>query len=78
MSGSSPLNAAFMLEEYYRECTDLKTSAHEVFLDAKSAFDVVDHFQLLRRLYHAGINDGHWLLLKSLHENSSSVVKYRS
>ncbi|XP_052281161.1 uncharacterized protein LOC127878672 [Dreissena polymorpha] len=75
---SSPLNAAFILEEYYLECSDIKVTAHVVFLDAKSAFDVVDHCQLLLRLYHAGISDGHWLLLKSLHEHSSSAVRYTS
>ncbi|KAH3872531.1 hypothetical protein DPMN_035750 [Dreissena polymorpha] len=42
-----------------------KPLPHVVFLDAKSAFDVVDHSQLLRTLYHAGINDCLWLLLKS-------------
>ncbi|KAH3796781.1 hypothetical protein DPMN_150352 [Dreissena polymorpha] len=56
----------------------MKTPAHVVIFDAKSAFDVVDHSQLLRRLYHAGKSDGHWLLMKSLHENSSSVIKYKS
>ncbi|KAH3692270.1 hypothetical protein DPMN_191626 [Dreissena polymorpha] len=60
------------------ECTDMKTPAHVVLLDAKSAFDVADHSQLLRRLYHADISDGHWLLMKSLHESSSSVIKYKS
>ncbi|KAH3809683.1 hypothetical protein DPMN_138059 [Dreissena polymorpha] len=33
-SGSSPLNAAFILEEYYHECTDMKTPAHVVPLFA--------------------------------------------
>ncbi|KAH3810192.1 hypothetical protein DPMN_138581 [Dreissena polymorpha] len=28
---SSPLNAAFILEEYYLKCTDMKTPAHVVF-----------------------------------------------
>jgi hypothetical protein len=28
-----------------------------VLLDAKSAFDVVDPYHLLRRLYQTGIND---------------------
>ena len=64
---SSPLNAAVILDENYRECTDMKTQAHVVLLDAKSAFDVVDYSQPLRRLYHAGISNGHWLLIKSLH-----------
>ena len=44
-------------------------------LDAKAAFDVVCHSHIMRRLYYAGVNDGLWSLIKSLHENASSVVK---
>ncbi|XP_045215288.2 uncharacterized protein LOC123565485 [Mercenaria mercenaria] len=74
--GSSPLNAAYILEEFYRENADKKSESHVILLDAKSAFDVVNHKHLLRRVYHAGITDGHWELLKSLHSQSASVVKY--
>ena len=44
-------------------------------LDAKSAFDVVTHESLLRKLYLAGIEGSVWKLLHSLHINSTSVVK---
>jgi len=45
-------------------------------LDAKSAFDVVVHKNLLKKLYHLGIQDKHWTLIKSLHTNSSSAIKF--
>ena len=47
-----------------------------IFLDAKSAFDVVDHKHLMRRLYHKGVNDGHWTLINSMHHQAASVVKW--
>ena len=55
----SPLNAVLILEEVTRECKDQGDPVHLIFLDAKAAFDVVDHNHLMRRLYHTGINDSH-------------------
>jgi hypothetical protein len=46
-----------------------------VLLDAKSAFDVVIHSHLIRRVYHAGIQDKHWSLINSMHQKASSSVK---
>ena len=39
---SSPLNAAFLVEEFYRESKDSNKSVYIAFLDAKSAFDLVE------------------------------------
>jgi hypothetical protein len=41
--GSSPLNSALPVEETYRKNADNKNACQLVFLDAKSAFDVVMH-----------------------------------
>ena len=46
-----------------------------VLLDAKLAFDVVDPYHLLRRLYQTGISDKLWSLINSLHQGATSVVK---
>ena len=46
------------------------------FLDAKSAFDVVSHSSLLRKLFHLGIGVAEWSLVHSLHEGAESVVKW--
>ena len=37
-----------------------------VMLDAKSAFDVVVHKKMLRKLYHIGIDDNHWTIIDSM------------
>jgi hypothetical protein len=73
---SAPLNAAFILEEARREALDIGKLLTIVLLDAKSAFDVVVHTNLLKKLYHLGIQDKHWNLIKSLHTNASSAIKF--
>ena len=74
--GSSPLNSALPVEETYRENADNKNECQLVLLDAKSAFDVVIHSHLMRRVYHAGIQDKHWSLINSMHQKASSSVKW--
>ena len=73
---SAPLNAAFILEEARREALDIGKRLTIVLLDAKSAFDVEVHKNLLKKLYHLGIQDKHWTLIKSLHTNASSAIKF--
>ena len=73
---SAPLNVAFILEEARREALDIGKLLTVVLLDAKSAFDVVVHNNLLKKLYHLGIQDKHWTLIKSLHTNASSAIKF--
>ncbi|CAG2222940.1 unnamed protein product [Mytilus edulis] len=72
---SAPLNASFILEEVNRESLDLGKLLIIVLLDAKSAFDVVVHQNLMRNLYHLGIQDRHWNLINNLHKHASSVIK---
>ena len=50
--GSSPMNCSLILEEYIRNNKDSKLPTYIAFLDAKSAFDVVSHTSLLRKIYH--------------------------
>ncbi|MEW8544512.1 MAG: reverse transcriptase domain-containing protein, partial [Candidatus Thiodiazotropha sp.] len=76
-SGTSPLNAALILEEARRESKDQKKPFILVLLDAKSAFDVVNHKNMMRRLFHCGIQDNHWSLINSLHTNATTSVKWR-
>ena len=46
------MNCALILEEYIRENKDQKKDSFIAFLDAKVAFDVVNHASLMRRLFH--------------------------
>ena len=72
---ASPINAALVFEEFLRDSKDCNIPAHVILLDAKSAFDVVNHDYPLKRLYHIGIKDRHGSLISSLHQHASSVVK---
>jgi hypothetical protein len=64
------MNAALPVEEAYRILTDEKQNGHLVLLDAKAALDKVIHSHLLWRMYHAGIQDKTWTIIKSLHHNA--------
>ena len=67
--GSSPMNCSLILEEYIRNNKDSKMPTYIAFLDAKSAFDVVSHSSLLRKVYHLGIDGALWNIINSLHTN---------
>ena len=72
---ASPMNSALPVEEIYRESKDNNTEYELVLLDAKSAFDVVIHNQLIRGVFHIGIKDNHWSLINSMHQNATSAIK---
>ena len=73
---ASPLNAALILEEVTHECKDKGDPLYLIFLDTKSAFDMVDHTHLMWRFYHTGVDNTHWLLVDDMHQNVSSIVKW--
>lgn len=73
---SSPMNGSLILEEVIREHKDKRLPLYVAFLDAKSAFDVVSHNSLMRKLYHIGVEGVNWSLIHSLHEGAESVVKW--
>ena len=75
-SGSSPINSALPVEECYREAVDNNAECQVILLDAKAAFDKVIHSHIERRVYQAGIDDKHWVLIKSLHGNAESSIKW--
>ena len=70
------MNSALPIEESYRESKDNNASLHLVLLDAKAAFDTVIHSHMFRRVFLAGIEDRHWVLIKDLHENAKSQIKW--
>lgn len=73
---SSPMNCSLILEEFIRDRKDTKTDTFIAFLDAKAAFDVVNHASLMRKLYHLGIDGKEWQLLHSLHEGAETAIKW--
>ncbi|VDI19068.1 Hypothetical predicted protein [Mytilus galloprovincialis] len=75
---TTPLLCELMIEEFERESKDLKFPTYIALLDGKSAFDVVVHSNLIRRLYQAGISDQSIILIDSLYKNATSCVKWRN
>lgn len=73
---STPINAAFNMEESRRDANDMEEQLIIIMLDVKSAFDVVVHNHMMRRLYHLGIQDKHWSLTQNLHSNATTSVKW--
>ena len=73
---SSPMNCSLILEEYIRENRDLKKDSFIAFLDAKAAFDVVNHPSLMRKLFHIGVEGVTWNLIHSLHKKAQTVVRW--
>ena len=73
--GTSPINAAVIFEEVYREFEDQNNPFYIALLDAKSAFDVVVLKILMRKAYLLGIDLSTWLIIDELHRNTRSVVK---
>ena len=74
---SSPRNTALISEEYIRDRKDSKMPTYIAFLDAKSAFDMVSHQSLMRKLFHIGIEGNLWTLISSLHQDAKSAVKWQ-
>ena len=56
MANTSPLNAAIIIEEIYRENMGKNSTFVTALLDAKLAFDVVALKILLRNLFIYGAN----------------------
>jgi endonuclease/exonuclease/phosphatase family metal-dependent hydrolase len=74
--GTSPLNAALIMQESIMEAKTRKRPLYIALLDAKSAFDVVSHNSLLRKLYLSGIQDELWSIIANTFCDATSVVKW--
>ena len=74
---SYPMNCALLEEEFYWNNKDLNKPTNVAFMDVKSAFDVVVHENLVRKLYHNGVGGLNWLLINSLHQESLTSVKWQ-
>ena len=77
-AGLSPTLAALILTESINEAREMGTMLIIVLLDAKKAFDVVDHDILFERLSKMNINPKYWKLLRSWYSKLSSYVSWKS
>lgn len=73
---TSPMNAAIVVEEVYREYRDTNSPFLIALLDAKSAFDVVVLKILLRNVLIIGTHPATWLLMDEVHKYTESCVKW--
>lgn len=73
---TAPLISSLLLEEYERENKDLKKPTLFGMFDAKSAFDVVRHSHLIRKLYHIGIPKQAILLIDNIYKNAVTKVNW--
>ena len=73
---TSPSNADLLLTEAIAESKHTKQPLFVTLLDVKTAFDVVWHDSLLRKLHGDGINPPEWLLNKDSFQNSHTSVKW--
>ena len=74
----TPLLCKLFIEEYERENKDLNSSTHIGLLDGKSAFDVVVHAYMIRRLFEIGFSKQSITLINNLYTNASSCIKYQN
>ena len=70
------MNTALILEEYIRDKRNSQMTAYIAFLNCKSAFDLVSHQSLMRKLFHVGAKGNLWTLIGSLHQDSELAVKW--
>ena len=75
---TAPLISSLILEEYKGENMDLKEPTIYRMLDAKSAFDVVRHKNLIRKLNYMGLSEQNILMIDQLYKNATSKVKWKS
>ena len=75
---TSPLNAAVIFEEVYRQYSDKNSPFYIALLDAKSAFDVVIINMLMRKLFLLDIDPTTWSLIDDLHLNTSCNIKWKN
>ncbi|VDI12876.1 Hypothetical predicted protein [Mytilus galloprovincialis] len=76
---SAPMNCSFFIEEFIRECSDAGKIIYIALLDAKSAFDVVTHESILRKLYIAGVKQGGILSrrpVQAVHQQSPKDIEH--
>ncbi|VDH90221.1 Hypothetical predicted protein [Mytilus galloprovincialis] len=64
------------MEEFKRESKDLNKPTIYGMLDAKSAFDIVRHTNLIRELYHLGISE-QCILMNDLNKDATSKIKWK-
>lgn len=73
--GVSSSSCALLITEAIAEAEDRGSPLYIVYLDAKKAFDLVDHQIMLNAMSREGLNSHTWSLLSELYSRVESCVK---
>ncbi len=71
------LLAGLMIQEQIYEARRTKKPLYITLLDVKTAFDVVWHQSLLKKLHRDGVQGDLWLAIKDLYTNAMSRVSWK-
>ena len=74
----SPGMASLLVTESIANAKADKTPLYVISLDARKAFDVVDHFLLKKKLFHSGISHGMWKLVDDMYVGSEEKIKWQN
>ena len=75
--GRSPAMASLMITEAAAEAKLAKTPLIATSLDAKKAFDVVNHSKLKAKLYSTTISPTWWAIIDNLYMDSSECIRWK-
>ncbi len=71
------LLAGLMIQEQIYDADTKKTPLYVVLLDVKTAFDVVWHNSLLKKLHRDGVQGDLWLAIQDLYTNAMSRISWK-
>ena len=77
-NGRSPAMASLLISEAAAESKILKVPLYIASLDARKAFDVVNHHLLKAKLLNAGIRPGWWKIIDDLYLNSYESTRWNN
>ena len=76
--GASPLNAAFLIQECIAQAKSMNEPLYIALLDVKTAFDVVTHSSLNRKLFQDGIKGDLWKVIWDLQKDAITRIKWKN
>ena len=73
----SPVMASLLITEAIADAKTSRTPLHVATLDARKAFDVVNHDLLMRKLYLLGLGEGCWSLIDNMYADSREAIRWK-
>jgi hypothetical protein len=74
--GRSPYMATLLITEALAEARDTKREVYVCSLDARKAFDVVQHATLLFKLFHTNISHATWATIDSIYTDVQECIRW--